>query len=158
MTKRPAAPRPSAPTEATVTERVPARLAIRAAAPFELPHIMLFADDPAHTLLEPLFAACKDLPPLYDFELMQGGGHITGRLAAPGAQTDAFFRRLDAYAQAVADRAPDGAPLLFATGDGKPLYGPPPRRTGSASNLRSPRRRAQAHPGALGARRAGQSA
>ena len=106
------------PTEATVTERVPARLAIRAAAPFELPHIMLFADDPAHTLLEPLFAACKDLPPLYDFELMQGGGHITGRLAAPGAQTEAFFRRLDAYAQAAAGRAPDGAPLLFATGDG----------------------------------------
>ena len=109
---------PIRPTEATVTERVPARLAIRAAAPFELPHIMLFADDPAHTLLEPLFAACKDLPPLYDFELMQGGGHITGRLAAPRVQPDACLRRLGTCAQTAAGRAPGRAPLLFATGDG----------------------------------------
>ena len=55
---------PIRPTEATVTERVPPRLAIRAEAPFELPHIMLFVDDPAHALLEPLFAACAEQAPL----------------------------------------------------------------------------------------------
>ena len=106
-----------------MTERVPARLAIRSEAPFELPHILLFLDDPAHTVLEPLFAACAELPPLYDFELMQGGGHITGRLVSPGAQTHAFESRLAAHAAPDACRARyglgvDAAPLVFATGDG----------------------------------------
>ena len=119
----PGAGTPIRPTEATVTERVPARLAIRSEAPFELPHILLFLDDPAHTVLEPLFAACAQTPPLYDFELMQGGGHITGRLVAPGAQTAAFADRLAAHAAPDACRAryglgADAAPLVFATGDG----------------------------------------
>lgn len=119
----PGAPPPIRPTEATVTERVPARLAIRSEAPFELPHILLFLDDPAHTVLEPLFAACAQTPPLYDFELMQGGGHITGQLVAPGAQTAAFTERLAAHAAPDACRArygldADAAPLVFATGDG----------------------------------------
>lgn len=119
----PGADTPIRPTEATVTERVPARLAIRSEAPFELPHILLFLDDPAHTVLEPLFAACAELPPLYDFELMQGGGHITGRLVSPGAQTHAFESRLAAHAAPDACRAryglgADAAPLVFATGDG----------------------------------------
>ena len=114
---------PIRPTEATVTERVPARLAIRSEAPFELPHILLFADDPAHTLLEPLFAACADDAPLYDFELMQGGGHITGRLVPPDARVQAFLDRLAAHADPAACRArygqtADDAPLVFATGDG----------------------------------------
>lgn len=110
---------PIRPTEATVTERVPPRLAIRAEAPFELPHIMLFVDDPAHALLEPLFAACAEQAPLYDFELMQGGGHITGRLVSPGMQAEAFFSRLAAHAGACRTRAGAGAvPPLFATGDG----------------------------------------
>lgn len=119
----PGAGTPIRPTEATVTERVPARLAIRSEAPFELPHILLFLDDPAHTVLEPLFAACAQTPPLYDFELMQGGGHITGRLVAPGAQTAAFAERLAAHAAPDTCRAryglgSDAAPLVFATGDG----------------------------------------
>lgn len=119
----PGAGTPIRPTEATVTERVPARLAIRSEAPFELPHILLFLDDPAHTVLEPLFDACAEMPPLYDFELMQGGGHITGRLVAPGAQTVAFADRLAALAAPDACRAryelgADAAPLVFATGDG----------------------------------------
>ena len=119
----PGADTPIRPTEATVTERVPARLAIRSEAPFELPHILLFLDDPAHTVLEPLFAACAQTPPLYDFELMQGGGHITGRLVAPGAQTVAFADRLAAHAAPDTCRAryglgADAAPLVFATGDG----------------------------------------
>ena len=119
----PGAGTPIRPTEATVTERVPARLAIRSEAPFELPHILLFLDDPAHTVLEPLFAACAQTPPLYDFELMQSGGHITGRLVAPGAQTAAFADRLAAHAAPDTCRAryelgADAAPLVFATGDG----------------------------------------
>lgn len=121
--ERPGAQTPIRPTEATVTERVPARLAIRAQAPFELPHILLFVDDPAHTLLEPLFSACADVPVCYDFTLMQGGGHIKSRFVPIGDAVDAFLTRLSAHAAPEACRARYGlsenqAPLVFATGDG----------------------------------------
>ena len=58
---------PIRPTEATVTERVPPRLAIRAEAPFELPHIMLFVDDPAHALLEPAVRRMRRTGPAVRF-------------------------------------------------------------------------------------------
>lgn len=119
----PGAGTPIRPTEATVQERVPPRLSIRENAPFELPHILLFLDDPAQTVLEPLFAAKHSRVPLYDFALMQGGGHITGRFTTPDADTDAFFRRLAAHAAPEACCAryhlPAGAPpFVLATGDG----------------------------------------
>lgn len=108
---------PIRPTEATVAERVPARLAIRADAPIELPHILLFLDDPQRAVLEPLFESAGALPPVYDFPLLQGGGRLTGRLLPRGAQTDAFFARLAAHAARCAGGAA-AAPPVFATGDG----------------------------------------
>lgn len=114
---------PIRPTEATVTERVPPRLAIRAQAPFELPHIILFLDDPNHTVLEPLFADAQSVPPLYDIELMQGGGRLTERFLPQNDAVRAFLSRLTAHCTADACRARYGlssaaAPLAFATGDG----------------------------------------
>lgn len=114
---------PIRPTEATVTDRVPARLAIRAQAPIELPHILLFLDDPTHSVIEPLFDAADCLSPVYDFPLMQGGGRITGTLLPLGEQTEAFFSRLAAHAAPAAcrGRCADNIgphPLVFATGDG----------------------------------------
>lgn len=119
----PGACTPIRPTEATVTERVPARLSIRADAPFELPHILLFLDDPAQMVLEPLFEAASALVPVYDFPLMQDGGRVTGRLLPCGEQTNAFFTRLTAHADPLACRArcaqnTGSSPLVFATGDG----------------------------------------
>lgn len=119
----PGACAPIRPTEAVVTERVPARLAIRAEVPVELPHILLFLDDPAHTVLEPLFEASADLAPVYDFSLMQNGGHLIGRLLPCGAQTDAFLARLAAHADPNACHTrcvhnTGASPLVFATGDG----------------------------------------
>ena len=101
---------------------MPARLAIRATAPIELPHILLFLDDPEHVVLEPLFQAVG-LKPVYDFPLMQGGGRLTGRLLPRSAQTNAFFNRLAAHADPAACRArcahnTGPSPLVFATGDG----------------------------------------
>ena len=65
-------------TEGTVISRIPPRVAVRQGAPIEMPHIMLLIDDVERTVIEPLKNA--DLPKLYDFELMLGGGHICGYL------------------------------------------------------------------------------
>src|SRR5699024_11553087 len=66
------------PSENTVVERIPPRLRIRRGAELETPHVMMLADDPARTLIEPI-GRCKDrLPCLYDGELMLGGGRLAG--------------------------------------------------------------------------------
>lgn len=63
-------------TEATVASRIPPRVKIRLNAPLELPHIMILIDDPEKTVIEPLLT--RDLPRVYDFDLMQNGGHLEG--------------------------------------------------------------------------------
>ncbi len=67
-------------TEQTVVERIPPRVKIRKDAVLELPHVLLLCDDPEKTVIEPLACKKKDLTVAYDFDLMQGGGHITGWL------------------------------------------------------------------------------
>ena len=66
------------PTEQTIAERLPARLKIRRGAPLELSHILILLDDPERTVLEPLAEKRESLRKLYDFDLMLGGGHVTG--------------------------------------------------------------------------------
>ena len=65
-------------SEGTVLDRLPARIRVRQAARLELPHIMTFINDTDATVIEPLASIAADLPLLYDFELMEGGGHIKG--------------------------------------------------------------------------------
>ena len=65
-------------SEGTVLDRLPARVAVRREAALELPHIMVFINDPGKTVIEPLAGKSQSLPPLYDFELMEGGGHARG--------------------------------------------------------------------------------
>lgn len=97
-------------TEGTVLERIPPRVEIRRDAPLELPHIMLLIDDIEKTVIEPLKKA--DLPLLYDFELMQGGGHLKGSLIPKELQKDIISALYALKEKAGAD------PLLFAVGDG----------------------------------------
>ncbi len=64
-------------TEETILSRLPARMAVRAKAPLELPHIMLLTDvgdDGPFRLARSLRGERPD----YDFALMQGGGRIRG--------------------------------------------------------------------------------
>lgn len=96
-------------TEGTVLERIPPRVKIRRNAPLELPHIMLLADDRERTVVEPLKNAEKTK--LYDFDLMQNGGHIRGWRLSDKAADDAL-----AAIENLHKNAPDG--LLFAVGDG----------------------------------------
>ena len=65
-------------SEGTVIDRLPPRIRIRRAAPLELPHIITFIDDKEGTVVEPLAKIADNLPVLYDFDLMEGGGHIKG--------------------------------------------------------------------------------
>ncbi|HCB99949.1 MAG TPA: DUF1015 domain-containing protein, partial [Ruminococcaceae bacterium] len=64
------------PTEGTVLERIPPRVNIRKDAPLELSHVMLLIDDVEKTIIEPIQRQKGALATLYDFELMQNGGHV----------------------------------------------------------------------------------
>lgn len=65
-------------TEKTVLERIPPRVRVRENALLELPHIMILIDDEKETIIESLKNKVNDSNKVYDFDLMQNGGHITG--------------------------------------------------------------------------------
>lgn len=65
-------------TEKTVVERIPPRMKVRENAILELPHIMILIDDDKKDIIESLKSEVKDKDKVYDFELMQKGGHIKG--------------------------------------------------------------------------------
>ena len=65
-------------TEGTITERIPPRLKIREKALVEFPHIMILFDDERKEICEKLYENRDSYKKVYDFELNQGGGHITG--------------------------------------------------------------------------------
>ena len=108
-------------TEGTVMSRIPPRVAVRKNAPLELPHVMLLADDPQMTVIEPLASRKDSMELVYDFDLMERGGHITGwKLDEEGMELVA--RALSALADPEAFhkkyQLEDGPVMLFAVGDG----------------------------------------
>ncbi len=108
-------------TEGTVLDRIPPRVRVRKDAPIELPHIMVLIDDPERTVIEPLSAAVSDMTLLYDFDLMQGGGHIRGWLlddAQKAAAAAALSTLSSPEVQEKKYGIKDAAPLLYAMGDG----------------------------------------
>ena len=98
-------------TEATVLERIPPRVQIRRDAPLELPHILLLIDDPQLSVIEPLSSRKDGFKPAYDFDLMQGGGHISGYFL-----TDDAIKAVQEALEALTADQDDK--LLFAVGDG----------------------------------------
>lgn len=108
-------------TEGTVLSRIPPRVAVRREAALELPHVLLLLDDPDCQVIEHLTAESGGMEQLYDFDLMERGGHITGyRLTE--AQMDETAELLSALAEPEAFEAKyhasGKAPMLFAVGDG----------------------------------------
>lgn len=108
-------------TEKTVLSRIPPRVAVRRGAALELPHVMMLLDDPDCEAIEHYTAETEAMERVYDFDLMEKGGHITGyRLSAD--QIGEFSEELARLADPVRfesryDAA--GKPvLLFAVGDG----------------------------------------
>ena len=107
-------------TEGTVIERLPPRIKIRQDAPIESPHIMVLIDDPGRTVIEPLFGA--GLQKVYDFDLMEESGHITGYLVDGEGAINGVARALRDLAKPDACRekyqVDEEAVLLYAMGDG----------------------------------------
>jgi hypothetical protein len=108
------------PTEGTIVERLPPRMQIRRGAPLELPHIMLLIDDPARTVIEPVYAKRDALPKLYDFDLMNDSGRIRGWHVRDDAALGAVAKALESLADPAAfvRKYCSNDVLLFAVGDG----------------------------------------
>ncbi|MEG2394381.1 MAG: FAD-dependent oxidoreductase, partial [Ruthenibacterium sp.] len=66
------------PSENTVVERIPPRLAVRRGALLESPHILMLLDDEARSVIEPFAAQKAALTQLYDTDLMLNGGRVAG--------------------------------------------------------------------------------
>ena len=104
-------------------ERIPPRMAVRRGACLETPHVMMLADDPACTLIEPIGARKNELRKVYEGELMLGGGHIAGW----AVEDPALLARIDAALQGLGSQEAFDAkypeargtkPLTLAVGDG----------------------------------------
>lgn len=98
-------------TEQTVLDRIPPRVAIRKDAALEMPHVMLLIDDKDKKVIEPLANKKADFATAYDFDLMQGGGHIDGYFIDKNTQT-AVQQALESLLSG------DANDMLFAVGDG----------------------------------------
>ena len=106
-------------TEGTVVDRLPPRVRVRRGAALEMPHIMVFIDDAADTVLQPLTSMKDTLPSIYDFELNAGGGHLRGYMVS-GEAAAKLEKAVAALGDAETLRARygDKAPAVFAMGDG----------------------------------------
>lgn len=100
-------------TEKTVVERIPPRMEIRRDAELELPHVLLFCDDQEKQVIEPLESRKDYLKKMYDFDLMEDGGHIVGWLV-DGEEAEAFASRFSDYEAKMQNEKS----LILAVGDG----------------------------------------
>ncbi len=108
------------PTEGTIVERLPPRMAIRRGAPLELPHIMILVDDPRKTVIEPLYRKRHYFEKGYDFDLMKNSGHVRGWFIQEENEFERISEALEGLGDPEAFRAKYGVDevLLFAVGDG----------------------------------------
>ena len=108
-------------TEKTVIERIPPRMKVRENALLELPHIMILIDDDKKDIIESLKNKVSDSDVVYDFDLMQRGGHIKGYLL-----NKEIINEINSKLETLADKdnfekkydVKDKGVLLFAMGDG----------------------------------------
>ena len=108
-------------TEKTVIERIPPRMKVRENALLELPHIMILIDDEKKEIIENLKNKVNDNDIVYDFDLMQKGGHIKGYKLNNDAINEVISKL-----EHLADKeyfekkydVKDKGVLLFAMGDG----------------------------------------
>lgn len=110
-------------TEGTILDRLPPRMRIREGAILELPHILVLIDDIDRSVIEPIAAYSEKLPLLYDFDLMLGSGHLTGKLVNDSSLEAGVISALERLASPEIFHQKYGvgeeqAPFLFAVGDG----------------------------------------
>ena len=108
-------------TEKTVIERIPPRLKVRENASLELPHIMILIDDEKKNIIESLKDKVTSEDVVYDFDLMENGGHIKGYKLS-----DEVINGIESGLENLMDKdyfekkynVKDKGVLLFAMGDG----------------------------------------
>lgn len=98
-------------TEGTVRERIPPRMELLRNAPLEFPHVLLLCDDKKDDILTTAKSVAGEK--LYDFDLMEDGGHITGYLVS-GLGVSVVNSAVTRYIEATEA----GASMSFAVGDG----------------------------------------
>ena len=108
-------------TEGTVLERIPPRVKVRENAELELPHVMLLIDDEKKEIIEDLTNKVEEKDVVYDFDLMQNGGHVKG-YKVPDELIDGIFTKMEKLAdkdnfEKKYDVQGKGV-LLFSVGDG----------------------------------------
>jgi len=108
------------PTEGTIVERLPPRIAIRKGAPLELPHIMVLLNDPNRSVIEPLYEKRTYFSKAYDFDLMMHAGHVRGWFVKDGELLEPVAAALEQLADPARFREKYGSDdvLLYAVGDG----------------------------------------
>lgn len=106
-------------TEETVVDRIPPRVEIRKDALLEFPHILLLCDDKEKIIIEYLSNIKSKLKLIYDFDLMKGGGHISGWLV-DGDILKHFNKLLNEYMCRIKNQYSkyNVPPIFFAVGDG----------------------------------------
>lgn len=108
-------------TEGTVLERIPPRVRVRENANLELPHVMLLIDDDKKEIIEGLTDKVSMDDVVYDFDLMQNGGHVKG-YKIPEELCQNVFDGLERLADKDNFEAKynvhDKGVLLFSVGDG----------------------------------------
>ena len=99
-------------TEDTVVERLPARIAVREKAPLEMPHVLVLLEDKLGLLDDCLERQREGDEVAYNFDLMQDGGHICGRLI----NKERDLLDIAAVLEKLRENSGDG--FLYAMGDG----------------------------------------
>ncbi len=108
-------------TEGTVLERIPPRVRVRQNASLELPHVMLLIDDEKKEIIEGLTSKVTENDVVYDFDLMQNGGHIKG-YKVPDELVENVFAGIENLSKKEVFEekygVKDKGVLLFSVGDG----------------------------------------
>lgn len=99
-------------TEMTDITRVAPRVEIRKNAVLELPHVLMLVIDKKDRLMEMLRKECSALPKIYDFDLMEGGGHIRGTKI----ETEELYQKIADILFEIFEE--NGKTFSFAMGDG----------------------------------------
>ncbi len=90
----PATTPPARASEKTVVDRLPPRIRVRRGAELEMPHILVLIDDEEQSVIEPLTAKKDSFETVYDFELMENGGRISG-YRITGIEAENVVKKID---------------------------------------------------------------
>jgi len=103
------------PSEATVSERIPARIRVRRGAPIEMPHSVLLYDDKENFVLGDIIKNRENYEKVYQFKLNMNGGYVKGYFI-PYDESVKIKERFYLLAERNGDN------VMFTVGDGNHAF------------------------------------